>query len=93
MGILLPDIINENKKQIDLSKLLAAYQVENEQQIKEKLKQLFEQSGMNYQLSDWGVTKENISILVEESFTKGRMDNNPVELTRETVEKIYASLL
>lgn len=93
VGMVLPDILRENKKQMDLSELLMAYQVENEQQIKEKFSKWFEQSEMKYKLSDWGVTKEDVSLLVEESFTKGRMDNNPVELTKEAVEEIYTSLL
>ena len=39
-------------------------------------------------LSGWGVTKKDIPILVDQSFTKGRMENNIVFLTKNDVEAI-----
>ena len=41
-----------------------------------------------YTLSEWGVAKSDLPQLVEESFTKGRMDNNIVDLTKDQVLKI-----
>ena len=38
-----------------------------------------------YTLSEWGIQEEDLSQLVEESFTKGRMDNNIVDLTQDDV--------
>jgi len=41
-----------------------------------------------YTLSKWGIQEEDLSQLVEESFTKGRMDNNIVDLTKDRVFEI-----
>lgn len=44
-------------------------------------------------LSGFGIGEKDIPILVEKAFTTGRMDNNPVDLTPEQVEKILLKLL
>ena len=41
-----------------------------------------------YTLSEWGIQENDLSLLVDESFTKGRMDNNIVELTKHKVKSI-----
>ena len=41
-----------------------------------------------FNLKDWGVKKSHIQILVNESFTKGRMDNNITELSNDDVFNI-----
>jgi len=46
-----------------------------------------------YTLSEWGVSKSELSQLVKESFTKGRMDNNIVNLTKEQVLEILHSII
>ena len=38
-----------------------------------------------YTLSEWGIQINDLPQLVEESFTKGRMDNNIVDLTQDDV--------
>ena len=38
-----------------------------------------------YTLSEWGIQENDLPQLVEESFTKGRMDNNIVDLTKDDV--------
>ncbi len=45
-----------------------------------------------YTLSKWGVAKSDLSQLVDESFTKGRMDNNIVDLTKDQVLEILHSI-
>jgi len=45
-----------------------------------------------YTLSEWGIQEEDLSQLVEESFTKGRMDNNIVDLTQDDVLDILNSI-
>ena len=44
-------------------------------------------------LRNWGITKEKLPQLANASITKGRMDNNPVELTKRDVEEILTTLL
>jgi alcohol dehydrogenase class IV len=41
-----------------------------------------------YSLFEWGILENNIPKLVEESFTKGRMDNNIKDLSKDDVRKI-----
>ena len=38
-----------------------------------------------YTLYEWGIQENDLPQLVEESFTKGRMDNNIVDLTQDDV--------
>ena len=38
-----------------------------------------------YTLSEWGIQENDLPLLVKESFTKGRMDNNIVDLTKDQV--------
>jgi phosphonate metabolism-associated iron-containing alcohol dehydrogenase len=43
---------------------------------------------VSYRLRDWGVQKSDLNKLVSESFTKGRMDNNIIDLNEDDVIKI-----
>ena len=45
-----------------------------------------------YSLSQWGIKKQNLDHLVLESFTKGRMDNNIVNLSKKDVKSILKSI-
>ena len=71
----------------------------------DKLFKLFEDYGgiMNYinsacngvidmRLSAFGITEKNISLIVKNAFTGGRMDNNPVDLTEDDVVVILESV-
>ncbi|WP_339251367.1 phosphonoacetaldehyde reductase [Sporosarcina sp. FSL W8-0480] len=44
-------------------------------------------------LSTFGITDNDISIIVDNAFTGGRMDNNPVELSKQDVENILYSVI
>ncbi len=45
-----------------------------------------------FTLAEWGIAKNELPILAKESFTKGRMDNNIVDLTEENVNNILMSI-
>ena len=45
-----------------------------------------------YTLSEWGIQENDLPQLVEESFTKGRMDNNIVDLTQDDVFGILKTI-
>ena len=45
-----------------------------------------------FTLAEWGIAKNEFPILAKESFTKGRMDNNIVDLTEENVNNILMSI-
>ncbi|MBS4208298.1 phosphonoacetaldehyde reductase [Bacillus sp. FJAT-50079] len=44
-------------------------------------------------LSAFGITESDIPIIVDNAFTGGRMDNNPVELCKNDVKKILESIM
>lgn len=44
-------------------------------------------------LSQWGISEADIPTIVEHSFTKGRMDNNPVTLTPEEITCMLKQVL
>lgn len=44
-------------------------------------------------LSEWGISETDIPTIVEHSFTKGRMDNNPVALTSEDISSILKRII
>jgi len=45
-----------------------------------------------YSLDKWGITEDQLPKLADESFTKGRMDNNIVDLNKDDVENILQSI-
>lgn len=47
---------------------------------------------VNMKLSAFGITSSDIPGIVENSFTTGRMNNNPVDLTKEQVTRILESI-
>ncbi len=46
-----------------------------------------------FNLSGWGVSPDDIQFLANESFTKGRMDNNIVKITIEDVKNFLSEIL
>jgi len=48
---------------------------------------------VNLRLSEFGIKKNDISELVDMSFTLGRMDNNPLAITHDDVRKILLSIM
>jgi alcohol dehydrogenase class IV len=61
-------------------------------QLIEKIKKI-PQGVISYSLSDWGITKNQLPMLVEKSFTNDRMDNNIVSITESEVFRILKSVL
>ena len=47
---------------------------------------------INMRLSAFGITGKDIPLIVDNAFTGGRMDNNPVDLSRDDVTKILESI-
>ena len=61
--------------------------------ITKKIEEIFNKTDISSKLSSYGIKKENISKLVDKSFTKGRMDNNPVKVEKKDLEKLLISIL
>ena len=45
-----------------------------------------------FTLEEWGISKNQIKFLAQKSFTKGRMDNNIVDLSEKDVYNILKSV-
>ena len=58
----------------------------------EYLIKIIPDSLQKFRLESWGVKKDHLDELVEQSFTKGRMDNNIVNLSERDVYNILQSI-
>jgi len=47
---------------------------------------------LDFSLSKWGAKPSEIDDIVERSFTKSRMENNIVELSKKDIQKVFESL-
>lgn len=59
----------------------------------EKLILQIPNSIIDFSLLEWGVKPSEIDDIVERSFTKSRMENNIVELSKNDIQKVFESLL
>lgn len=48
---------------------------------------------IDMRLSAFGITEQGIPLIVAKAFTEGRMDNNPVKLSKDDVTRILESIL
>jgi alcohol dehydrogenase class IV len=55
--------------------------------------QLFELYDIPVRLGDYGITADQVGKIVARAYTKGRMDNNPVPISEETLEKLLIALI
>ncbi|MFF2449136.1 phosphonoacetaldehyde reductase [Neobacillus sp. NPDC058068] len=73
-------------------KLLKAFGVSSCQEIQERIEYFFKLSGFPSRLRDFHANEEIIEKIAGNAFTKGRMDNNPVDMTKEEVKQILMSI-
>ena len=77
----------------DVDALLDAFGVVEPQQVGERITAILKAAGHPVTLREWGASEEMLPELVAHSITKGRADNNPVELTETVVYNILKSIL
>lgn len=77
----------------DVDALLDAFGVNEPYQVRERITAILEAAGHPVRLTRWGASEEMLPELVAHSITKGRADNNPVELTETVVYNILKSIL
>lgn len=93
VGMLLTQVMNKNRPYVkDFKRLLVAYGVESVEELDKKIKDIFDMAGISYRLRDWKVRKEDLSMLACQSSTKGRIDNNPAELSKEDILEILETI-
>lgn len=88
VSVTLYDIMRINAEGIvDFDGLLEAFGAKSLEEVQKWFLKVCEDI-QPLKLSQFGLKREDIDVLVEHSFTDGRMDNNPVPLTKEQVRGV-----
>ena len=77
---------------IEKDQLFQAFGVNHLEEIQQFIERIYRLSGFQSKLKDYNANPEIIESIVENAFTKGRMDNNPVALTKKDVTQILMSI-
>ena len=72
--------------------LLAALGVRDERELEEWIHRILRAAAIPDSLEEWGVKREELRTLAEHGMTKGRADNNPVELTADGIERMLEGI-
>lgn len=93
VSMLLAPVLQMNASFVEgMPELLNALGVTNAGLLKERISSFLLRSGQPAALRDWGVKQEDLPHLAELGLTKGRADNNPAEITPETIKTILESI-
>jgi alcohol dehydrogenase class IV len=84
--------INEPAIQMELEKIYSTLQIQNLAELEELILQIPE-GVIAFTLSKWSVKSSEIDDIVERSFTKSRMENNIVDLSKKDIQSVFESLL
>lgn len=76
----------------EADELYDAYGVTNVCEVRNKINRIMERASIPYTLREWNVKEEDIPSIAIHGGTKGRIDNNPVELDTIAIEKILKSI-
>ncbi|WP_339318256.1 phosphonoacetaldehyde reductase [Paenibacillus sp. FSL R10-2734] len=78
---------------IEKDRLLEAFGAKNAGDVQQIIFGIYKQYGISNQLRSYGIGELQVNELAKRAFTKGRMNNNPVELSRSQVEELLTSLI
>ena len=93
VALLLAPVLELNAPAVPgLDRLFHALGVEDAAGLHARVRDLLERSGQSSTLQGWGVRQEDLPRLAALGMTKGRADNNPVELTSDKIENILQSI-
>jgi len=84
--------INEQAIQMELEKIYSKLHIRNLAEL-EKLILRIPDGVIGFSLSEWGVKPSEIDDIVKRSFTKSRMENNIVELSKKDIQSAFKSIL
>ncbi len=86
VSLLLAPVLRLNAPAVEgLDAMLAALGVKDAEELAKRLGGYLESAGLPASLQEWGVKWEDLSHLAQLGLTKGRADNNPVDLDPEMV--------
>lgn len=77
---------------IEKDKLFEAFGVNHCKEVQQFIERIYERSGFSSNLKDSNVNLEIIESIAESAFTRGRMDNNPINLTKKDVINVLMSI-
>lgn len=84
----LPDLLRHNLSSLtNPESLYEAFNINNPDALRTWIEKIAE-GIVSLKLSDYGVREDDLAELAELSFSLGRMDNNPLEISREQVKAI-----
>ncbi|MBS6398092.1 MAG: phosphonoacetaldehyde reductase [Clostridiales bacterium] len=93
VSMLLAPVLELNASGVeDMENLFAALGVDSAQMLRERIGAFLKRSGQPATLQEWNVPFEECASLAMLGMTKGRADNNPVELTVEKIKEILESV-
>lgn len=93
VSMLLAPVLKMNAPEVEgMQELFSALCVKDAEALQKYITYCLKLSGHPYSLKGWGVKKEELPHLAELGMTKGRADNNPVELTKEKINDILESI-
>ncbi len=83
--------INKAVVEKELNLIIKKLEMSGFSELEDRIKQI---SGnmLKFNLRSWGVAQSDLSVLLDQSFTKGRMENNIVDLTKDQVCKILEEI-
>jgi alcohol dehydrogenase class IV len=84
--------INEKAIQMELEKIYSELHIQRLPELERLISQIPD-GVIDFKLSKWGVKQTEIDDIVERSFTKSRMENNIVDLSKKDIQLIFESLL
>ncbi|MEF3312426.1 phosphonoacetaldehyde reductase [Paenibacillus sp. GYB004] len=93
-SITIGSILSLNKERlIDSHRLLKAFCADCVEDVQQIIFDIYRLYGIPTRLRDYGVTADSTTEIVKRAYTKGRMDNNPIEMTEQDVHDVLQSLL
>lgn len=93
VSMLLAPVLTINQDQTeDMQRLFAALGVEHAEELRERIHMILRRAGIPCTLQEWKIDREKLPVLAALGITKGRADNNPVELTPKMVEAILETI-
>ena len=89
VSMLLAPILKINEPEIEnLPLLLETLSVKNADELKQRIHSILSRAGIAFKLRQWNVDFKQLPELSAQGITKGRADNNPINLTPKMIESI-----
>lgn len=93
VSLLLAPVMERNFDAIENREmLLEALGVQGPKELGDKIRGILRKASVPASLKEWGIRREDLKELAALGITKGRADNNPVELTPVQIEEILEDI-